>query len=114
MSRRSSRDSDELSARVFSALGDETRLHLMQRLTDGDSHTITDLAAGTGLSRQAVTKHLRILENAALVSNQKTGRESRFELRAGALESAQGSLASLSKRWDQSLRRLKLFAENSG
>lgn len=101
------------AAKVFSALGDETRLSLVHKLLDGDLHSITDLSEGTDLSRQAVTKHLRVLESVALVRNKKIGRESQFELCPSALSSARDSLNNISKRWDQTLNRLKLLAENT-
>ena len=67
-------------APVFAALGDETRLALVARLNDGRSHSIAQLTVGTRLTRQAVTKHLRVLEHAGVVRCARSGRESRFEL----------------------------------
>ncbi len=100
-------------ARIFSALGDETRLSLVQKLVDGKLRSITGLSAGTDLSRQAITKHLRVLEGVALVKCKKAGRESHFELCPNALSGAKDSLENISKRWDRSLNRLKIFSENT-
>ncbi|MCG8432852.1 MAG: metalloregulator ArsR/SmtB family transcription factor [Gammaproteobacteria bacterium] len=113
MSRSFSKKRNAQAARVFSALGDKTRLSLIQKLIDGNLHSITELSEGTDLSRQAVTKHLRILEDVALVRNKKAGRESHFEFCPNALDCVKDSLENISKRWDQSLNRLKLFSENT-
>jgi len=113
MSRKPSREKNAQAASVFSALGDETRLSILQKLMDGNLQSITELSQGTDLSRQAITKHLRVLESVALVTSKKAGRESLFELRPTALNGAKNSLETISKRWDKSLHRLKLFAENT-
>ncbi len=113
MSRSSSEKNNAQAASAFSALGDETRLSLVYKLVDGHLHSITELSEGTGLSRQAVTKHLRVLESAELVKNKKVGRESQFELCPNVLNSVKGSLENIEKRWEQSLNRLKLLAENT-
>src|SRR6185295_19145011 len=67
------------SAAVFAALGDETRLSLLARLTNREPHSIARLTEGTRLTRQAVTKHLRVLQAAGVVRCVRVGRESRFE-----------------------------------
>lgn len=113
MSRSSKLNANTQAARVFSALGDETRLRLVHKLVDGNFHSITELSEGTTLSRQAITKHLKILESAALVKNKKVGRESQFGLCPDSLNNVRDSLEDISKRWDQSLNRLKLLSENT-
>src|SRR5271165_6343985 len=55
-------------APIFAALGDETRLSLLAKLSDGQSRSIAKLSADTALTRQAITKHLRVLENARAAS----------------------------------------------
>ena len=68
-------------ASVFAALGDETRLGLLAKLTNGEPQSIARLTSGTRLTRQAVTKHLRVLEEVGVVfSVNRAGRESRFAL----------------------------------
>src|SRR3954463_4051247 len=67
-------------ASVFAALGDETRLSVLARLANGRAQSISTLTAGTRLTRQGVTKHLRVLENAGVVRSVRVGRESRFAL----------------------------------
>ncbi len=113
MSRRDSLEKRAQFACALSALGDETRLALVEVLAAGESKSITELAAGSDISRQAITKHLRVLENAHLVTQQKQGRERRYELCPDALESVHDSLSAISRRWAQSLKRLKMLAENT-
>jgi len=98
-------------ASVFAALGDETRLGLLARLTNGEPQSISRLTAGTKLTRQAVTKHLRVLEGAGVVHSVKTGRESRFVLDPKPIVSAQAYLEHVSQQWDNALVRLKALVE---
>lgn len=99
------------AAPVFAALGDETRLGLLARLGEGRPLSITALAAGQPMSRQAVTKHLRVLETAGLVRSERAGREQHWELEAQRLEDAKDWLETLSRRWDERLERLRAFVE---
>jgi DNA-binding transcriptional ArsR family regulator len=62
------------SAPIFAALGDETRLRLVFRLCDDGPMSITRLAAGSKVTRQAITKHLRVMEDAGLVRSARRGR----------------------------------------
>jgi len=98
-------------ARVFAALGDETRLALVAELSGGDRRSISQLAAGSALTRQAVTKHLRVLERAGLVRCLHAGRESRFEFNPKAMEEMREYLEFVSAKWDEALGRLKAFVE---
>jgi DNA-binding transcriptional ArsR family regulator len=98
-------------AAIFAALGDETRLSLIGTLSGGQPHSISRLAQGSQLTRQAITKHLRVLEGAGMVQSIRTGRESLFELRPKPLKDAQAYLARVSGRWDDALARLKSFVE---
>lgn len=100
-------------AHIFAALGDATRLSLVSRLVDGKPHSLSSLASGTKVTRQAITKHLTVLENVGLVSNFKSGRESLYELNPGPLESLQKYLEVISSQWGQTLLRLKKFAEKN-
>ena len=99
------------AAPVFAALGDETRLRLLSRLGEGRPLSISALADGQPISRQAVTKHLRVLETAGLVRSARAGREQRWELEAERLETAKAWLETLSKRWDERLERLRALVE---
>jgi DNA-binding transcriptional ArsR family regulator len=99
-------------APVFAALGDRTRLSLLMRLSGGDTLSISRLAADTRLTRQAVTKHLHVLENAGLVSSSRAGRESRYALQTQPIAAACSFLEEISAQWDEALGRLKAFVED--
>jgi DNA-binding transcriptional ArsR family regulator len=98
-------------ATVFAALGDRTRLSLLMTLSDGRTRSIAVLSADTQITRQAVTKHLRVLENAGLVRSVRQGRESRFAARPETVAIARTYLDQVSARWDDALTRLKAHVE---
>ena len=97
---------------VFAALGDRMRLALIAQLCDGETTSITQLTKGSHLTRQAITKHLRVLEHAGLVRCTHRGRESLFALDPAPLLDAKGYLESVSEQWDNALARLKAFVED--
>jgi DNA-binding transcriptional ArsR family regulator len=99
------------SASVFAALGDETRLRLVFRLCDDGPMSIAKLTSGFPITRQAVSKHLRVMENAGLVRSRQHGRESVWQLEQKRLAEARRYLQSISTQWDQALGRLKRFVE---
>src|SRR5690349_20760168 len=99
------------SAAIFAALGDETRLALIGTLSAGEPQSISRLAHGSKLTRQSITKHLRVLEGAGMVQSVRAGRENLFELRPKPLRDAQSYLARVSGQWDDALARLKSFVE---
>ncbi len=99
------------SVRVFAALGDETRLHLVKRLARGNALSITQLAAGSPLTRQAITKHLHVLAGARIVQGFRHGREQLWELNPRQLASARHSLELIARQWDSALSRLKASVE---
>ncbi len=98
-------------APVFAALGDETRLSLLTKLSGGGRHSISQLTAGSRLTRQAITKHLRVLEGAGIVRGVHAGRENLFEFDPAPIEEAREYLDRVSAQWDQALARLKSFVE---
>lgn len=100
------------TAPVLAALGDETRLALVARLNAGRALSITQLTDGLGLTRQGVTKHLRVLEKAGIVRSNRVGRESRFCLEPAPVRDAQTYLDAVSAQWDDALGRLKDYVEN--
>jgi len=100
-------------APVFAALGDETRLRLLARLSSGEPMSISRLTTGSGISRQGVTKHLRVLAGAGLVRSSRQGKESLWRLERRRLEEARRSLDLISQQWDESLNKLKLFVESN-
>jgi DNA-binding transcriptional ArsR family regulator len=99
------------SAPLFAALGDETRLVIVSRLSSGEALSIVRLSDGSGVTRQAVTKHLLVLAAAGLVRSARAGRERVWELEPDAVREAQRSLESISAQWDAALARLKAFVE---
>jgi DNA-binding transcriptional ArsR family regulator len=99
-------------ATVFAALGDETRLSLIGKLSNGPPQSISRLAKGSMLTRQAVTKHLRVLEGAGVVRGTRTGRESVFAFRPEPLKELRSYLERVSDQWDDTLMRLKSFVES--
>ena len=98
-------------ATIFAALGDKTRLGLLDRLLSGEPQSIARLTLGTKLTRQAVTKHLRVLQDAGVVQSTKSGRESLFVLDPKPIASAQAYLDHVSRQWDDALGRLKARVE---
>ncbi|HEY1542555.1 MAG TPA: metalloregulator ArsR/SmtB family transcription factor [Xanthobacteraceae bacterium] len=99
-------------AGVFAALGDETRLSVLTRLARGEPQSIARLTQGTRLTRQAVTKHLRVLEGAGVVRSVRVGRESRFALERKPLDDVRAYLDLVSRQWDAALARLKALVED--
>jgi len=102
---------DTNPAPVFAALGDRTRLSLLAKLSDGQPLSITRLSADIKLTRQAITKHLRVLENAGLVSSTRVGRESQFAFRPEPVVEVRSYLDRVSKHWDDTLSRLRSVVE---
>jgi len=98
-------------APVFAALGDETRLSLVAKLCGGKLYSISRLTQGSRLTRQAITKHLRMLESVGIVHSVRTGRESLFEFDPAPIEEIKRYLDLVSEQWDQALSRLKSFVE---
>jgi len=99
------------AAPLFAALGDETRLRLLVRLSSGGPGSIARLSAKSRVSRQAITKHLAVLSEAGLVRSQRHGRERIWELEPKRLADAHEYLERISRQWDDALDRLKKFVE---
>jgi DNA-binding transcriptional ArsR family regulator len=99
------------SAPVFAALGDETRLAIVQRLCAAGPRSISGLTEGSAVTRQAITKHLHVLAGAGLVRGVRRGRERIWELDSRRLDDAQRYLAEISKHWDAALESLRKFVE---
>jgi DNA-binding transcriptional ArsR family regulator len=102
------------SAGLFAALGDETRLRLVAELCAGGPMSIARLAAGAPVTRQAVTKHLRVMERSGLVRSRRCGRETVWRLEERRLAEARAYLDAISRRWDAALSRLKDLVEGEG
>ena len=97
---------------VFAALGDETRLLLIAKLCSGQPYSISELTAGSKLTRQAITKHLRVLQRAGIVHGVRAGRERRFEFNPEPMQEIKQYLDIVSEQWDHALARLKSFVED--
>lgn len=98
-------------ADTFAALGDPRRLAIIARLQEGDSLSVSSLCDGMNVSRQAVSKHLRTLSEAQLVSAEKSGREMRYRLELPRLNEANEFLVQIGEKWDRALERLKTHVE---
>lgn len=99
------------SAPVFAALGDTTRLELVKRLSFRRNHSITSLSDGLALSRQGITKHLRVLEDAGIVVSNRAGRETLFSFVPDSVQPVQSFLELVSNQWEDALERLRVFVE---
>jgi DNA-binding transcriptional ArsR family regulator len=100
------------SAPLFGALGDPTRLGLLVRLCKEGPLSITRLAAaGSDVTRQAITRHLRVLAKAGVVRGRRDGRECIWVLEPRRLEEAQRYLDQISRQWDEAIVRLRAFVE---
>lgn len=101
------------AAPLFAALGDETRLKLVSRLSSEGPLSIARLSEGTEVTRQAITKHLRALADAGLVHDSRKGRECLWELRPKRLEKAREHLEQISRQWDAAFGRLEEFLRSN-
>lgn len=96
---------------VFVALADPTRRKLLDLLAAQGEVTATALADGLPVSRQAVVKHLTVLDAAGLVSGRRAGREVRYAVRPAALDATARWMATLAADWDRRLANVKRIAE---
>jgi DNA-binding transcriptional ArsR family regulator len=99
-------------AALFAALGDETRLALIGTLAAGEPRSIAQLTGGAGMTRQAITKHLRVLQGAGIVHCVRAGRESHFAFDPAPMNELRDYLGRVSEQWDRVLLRLKNFVES--
>jgi DNA-binding transcriptional ArsR family regulator len=100
------------AAATFGALGDETRLRLVTRLSKNGPLSITALADGSHITRQAITKHLRVMEGAGVVKNARQGRESLWQLDRATFDQARRYLDAISSQWEDALERLRKVVES--
>jgi DNA-binding transcriptional ArsR family regulator len=103
--------SAEEVADVFFALGDETRLAVVRRLGGGVALSATTLSDGARVTRQAIAKHLQVLEGAGIVSHEKKGREVLYSLEAQRLDEARAFIDAVSAGWDRAIERLRKHVE---
>nr|WP_240506936.1 metalloregulator ArsR/SmtB family transcription factor [Thermoactinospora rubra] len=96
---------------MLAALADPTRRRLLDLLATYGEASATRLAEGLPVSRQAVVKHLAVLEAAGLVAGGRAGREVRYAVRPAALDATARWMAALAAEWDRRLARIKRMAE---
>lgn len=99
------------AALLFTALGDETRLRIVARLCEEGPLSISRLSDGANISRQAITKHLRMLAGTGLVHNERSGREQIWSVRGRQLDEVRRYLDEISAQWDNALARLQTLVE---
>lgn len=99
------------SAPVFAALGDPWRMDLVSRLSREGPLSVTHLTEGTTITRQAVSKHLRVLEAAGLARSERSGRETLWTLEQQPLAKAREHLDLIARQWDEAIERLRVFVE---
>lgn len=99
------------AALLFAALGDETRLALLQRLSSDGPASIAVLSESFRVSRQAITKHLQFLAVAGIIDGKRAGREHVWALNPARLAEAQRCLEIIARGWDDALSRLKTHLE---
>jgi len=92
---------------VFNALGDPTRLQVVESLASEGEMTATELAEQIPVTRQAIAKHLATLSEAGLVSSESHGREVRYRLTPAPMRQAVAWLAETGAEWDERLARLR-------
>jgi len=97
--------------RLFTALGNDHRLAIVESLSEHGPQSITALAQRAPVTRQAVRKHLAVLETAGLATSERHGRERIWRLQPGPLASAHTYLDQISRRWDAALERLEAHLE---
>lgn len=100
-------------AELFRALGDPTRLEMVQRLSSGASYTITSVSSELGITRQGARKHLQVLADAHLVVLEPQGRDVQVSLDRETLDAGRAFITELEKRWDNRLDALKRFVEEA-
>ena len=102
---------DEDGDRIWAALGDPTRLRVLDLLLERGEATASALARELPITRQGIAKHLVVLERADLVQARRVGRETRFTVRDERLAQAQREMARVASRWDDRLATIKRIAE---
>jgi ArsR family transcriptional regulator, cadmium/lead-responsive transcriptional repressor len=96
---------------LWSAIGDPSRRRVLDLVVGNGAVSASWLADHVSFSRQAVSKHLVVLEQAGLISRRKQGREVLFQVEAERLDQATGAMADLAAQWDRRLGAIKRLAE---
>jgi DNA-binding transcriptional ArsR family regulator len=105
---------DRSMALVFFALGDRTRLALVRKLLAAGALSATALAQDAAVSRQAIVKHLQVMEEAGLVARERQGREVLYALDRRRVDEARAFLDGIGAGWDRAIARLRKLVEPQG
>ncbi len=97
---------------LWSAIADPTRRRVLDALLERGEASTTTLAEGLPVTRQAVAKHLVVLNRVGLVEGQRRGREVRYVVRPERLDAASEAMARVAAQWDRRLARIKRLAES--
>ena len=98
---------------LWSAVADPSRRRLLDLLVGNGEASASWLAGRVPFSRQAVAKHLAVLERARLISRRKQGREVLYQVEADRLDQATRAMAELAAQWDRRLATIKRLAETA-
>ncbi len=98
---------------LWSAIGDPSRRRVLDLLVRGGEASASWLAGQVPFSRQAVSKHLAVLEEAGLISRRKQGREVLYQVDAARLDQATRAMAEFARQWDRRLDTIKRLAESA-
>jgi len=97
---------------LWAAVADPTRRRVLEALLERGDATTTTLAEGLPVTRQAVAKHLAVLDRVGLVAGRRLGREVRYTIRPERLDVAAGAMARVATQWDERLTRIRRIAES--
>ena len=100
------------TAELFRALGDPTRLEIVQRLSTGQHHTISTVSSGLNISRQGARKHLQLLADVGMITLVPKGRDTTVVLKLAALDEGKAFITNLERRWDNRLEALRSFVDD--
>lgn len=101
------------TAELFRALGDPTRLEIVERLSSGQPYTLTTVSSQLAISRQGARKHLQILANAHVITLEPRGRDTLVQLDRETLDQVKAFIAQLELQWDKRLETLKQVVEKN-
>lgn len=96
---------------LFRALGEPTRLEMVERLSNGESHTISSLSKGLTISRQGARKHLQILADSKIIMLTPIGRDTAVVLDRRTLDRCKQFIATLEVRWEKRLEALRTVVD---
>ena len=102
-----------LVVELFHALGDPSRLEMVQRLSSGEPHTINSVSKGLDITRQGARKHLQILADAKLIVLESKGRNTNVRLDRERLDQGKAFIVELERRWDLRLEVLHRFVNGT-